>query len=60
MKNKLEPKIVVNWRPIVGEPSRLWVKLWARLVTNKKGTSPATHEAASDKKYEDENDKTRK
>ena len=53
MKNNSEPKIVVNWRSTGAEPSHLWRKLWARLVANKEGTPPATHEAASDKKYEE-------
>ena len=52
-------KITTNWRPATAGPSHLWRKLWARLVANKKGTPPATHEA-SDKKYEDEDDKTRR
>ena len=40
MKNKLEPKVVVHWRPISGEPLPLWRKLWARLLINKKEAPP--------------------
>jgi len=48
VKNKLEPKIVVGWRPTAGKPSPLWRRLWARLLTDRK-TSPASiHEAAGD------------
>ena len=32
VKNEAEPKIVVNWRLTVGEPSPLWRRLWAQLL----------------------------
>jgi len=32
VKNETEPKIVVNWRLTIDEPSPLWRRLWARLL----------------------------
>lgn len=32
MKNKLEFKIVTDWRPTGGESSPLWSQLWVRLL----------------------------
>lgn len=35
MKSHPNLKVVVNWHPTAGEPSRLWQKLWARLLQEK-------------------------
>ena len=35
VKNKPEPKVVVSWRPIVGEPSAAWHRLWQLLGKGK-------------------------
>ena len=48
VKNKLEPKIVVSWRPTTGEPSALWRRLWAKLLTDRKTRPASIHEAADD------------
>ena len=40
-------KITTNWRPVAGQPSPLWRRLWARLLMDKKG-KPASQAAAED------------
>ena len=40
MEKNPNPKVIVNWRPIAGEPSPLWRRLWTRILMNKKRTPP--------------------
>lgn len=35
MKHKLEPKVVVHWQPVAGEPSPLWRRLFEKLLADK-------------------------
>lgn len=51
------PKISADWRPTAAEPSPLWRKLWARLLTNKKEKPTDTRKDASEGKCEDGNER---
>lgn len=54
MKNKAEPKVVVHWRPIVGEPSVAYRRL-VRLLLRRIEKPAGTHEAAGREGCKDEN-----
>ncbi len=43
MKDNSEPKVVVSWRPVVGEPSAAWRRL-CLLLFRKRGKPTGTHE----------------
>ena len=55
VKHKPQPKVVVNWHPIVGEPSTAYRRL-CRLLFKKRGDAAGTHEAAGREECKDENE----
>ncbi|MBA7673721.1 hypothetical protein ES703_81925 [subsurface metagenome] len=39
-QEKSRLKVKASWRPVVGEPSPLWRKVWSRLLINKEKATP--------------------
>ena len=37
VKNKIELKVIVNWRETADEPPPAWRRLWEKLLASKKG-----------------------
>ena len=42
------PKVIVNWRATVGEPSSAWRRLWGKLLADRKDKPGGTHQDAED------------
>ena len=54
MKNNPEPKIVINWRPVRGEPSPSFRRLLAKLFAPREATQAGTGEATGNGECNDE------
>ena len=55
MEKNSEIEVSILLKPTKGEPSHAWVRLWRRLLSNRKVTPPANREDASDGKCKDGN-----
>lgn len=55
MTPKRKPKVLVYWRPVPGEPSPLWRRLYAKLFADKRISPTSPHEADSSECGGDEN-----
>ena len=55
MAPKHNPKVVVHWRQVRGEPSPIWRRLWAKLLADKKTSPTGVREADSYECGGDEN-----